>query len=367
MRVLSVMGFAPYWGKTLSPNVLELEEGPTVGGGEEAAIRTAVGLSERGHDVVLYWYGAPGMWRGVEFRSTKAPLYPAIVGEKWDAVVSWSGLRPLEYVQPGAKRLFAQQLNDLGVQGDWNSVDCIVSPSRNHAEMVRQWGWLGPRAVVHNGLDLALYQPATPWHERGYDVGYWSSPDRGLHHLLRAWPLVVKQEPRARLHVFYEIKRYLAMVLGMPLSFFGHRGQELASLIVEAEGDKSVVFHGAVPRRKLARTQRHCRVQCYPFDTFAYCEGFAGAVNQGLAAGCLVMTTPKDALPSLYEGGVHWLKKDTIERDYPEWLAGQIVAGLRGELPEQEARIAAGPRIATKYTWDNAAQEMEAACKGEWF
>ena len=249
------------WGR-YPVDVLDLEHGSTVGGGEEAFIRTAVGLKELGHEVLAYHCGESGVFRGVEFRSTDKPLYPVIVGEHWDAVCAWSGIRPLEYARPGVRRLMFQQLNDLFILGDGNALDCIVSPSLDHARQIKGWGWAGQQAVVHNGLDLELYEGAPDWEERPMHVGYWSSPDRGLHHLLRAWPFVVQKVPEAHLHVFYEVKRYLNLINALPANFYGVRGQTVGRLVLDRMQDPSVTFHGQVPRRELARLQKQCRVDC---------------------------------------------------------------------------------------------------------
>ena len=367
MRILSVCGFSALWGKHLPANLLDLEEGPTCGGGEEAALQTAIGLRALGNDVTLYWYGRPGVYRGVEFRGLDAPMFSVIVGEEWDVIIAWSCIRPLEYAQKRTRRIFSNQLNDLSLLADWSVVDCVVSPSHDHAKRLRTWGWEGRQAVVHNGVDPEVYADAPAWDERPMDVGYWSSPDRGLHHLLRAWPYVVKQEPRARLRVAYEIKRLLDWIRILPASFYGERGQTLGRLVLEASNDPTVEFLGSIPRKKLAKYQRRCRVHCYPLDPFGYVEGFATSIAQGLAAGCFVMSMPMDALPSLYGDGIYWMNElDFMDRDYPRLLAQRIVQGLRGDLPNQDTIRKRGTQIGLSYTWAEAAKQMERACRGEW-
>lgn len=370
LKVLSVLGFSSLWGRDLPANVLDLTEGSrTIGGGEEAGFHTAAGLRALGHEVVLYWYGQPGVWRGVEIRGLQESLYPNIVGEPWDAVISWSSLRALEYAPKGARRLFAQQLNDLGTLGDWNCVDAIVSPSADHAKQLKKWGWYGKAAVVHNGVDIERYDVAPAWGNRPLDVGYWSSPDRGLHHLLRAWPYVTAQEPKAKLHIFYEIKRYLESISKYPISFYGERGQQVARLLLDHAGDPTVVYHGSVTRIELTKVQKQCRVQCTPLETFSYCEGFSCATAQGLAAGCTVVGMPMDALPSLYRDSIHWMDDlDFMDLEYPKKLAGYILRALRNDLPSQTETRSRARQIAAEYDWKLAGKQMEAACRGEnWF
>lgn len=517
MKILCVVGFQPYWGTDLPPNVLDLEEGKSLGGGEENALRVAVGLKALGHDVTLYWYGSSGVWRGVPFHNLSAGgMHKALASEHWDVVAEWSSLRALERAPKGTTRLFVQQLNDLVNIGDWSSVDCVVSPSLNHAQQLPRWGWRNkPYAVVHNGLDIELYKSPvegdasnglydlTEWSRRPMNVGYWSSPDRGLHHVLRAWPLVRNALPDARLHVFYEIERYLAFAV-KTLGPYGDRARLLASLLADAKRDSTITFHGHVPRKKLARTQTQTKVQLYPYDPVDYCEGFChpagtmvltadgekaveqigigdrvlghtgnwravtrtskreysgklfriraeasnaveftddhpvlvvaagefkwlradqikkemwlfsrtvkgaplpdgafalrvravesrpfegpvyaltvdadasyhvgnfavhncGSVNQGIASGALVMTTPKDALPSLYGDSIYWLQPNNGKPGYHEYIAYECVQALKGKVLGQARILADAAKNAARYTWDRAAKEMEAACMG---
>lgn len=393
MKIASICGFSAYWGADLKPDILDATEGKrTVGGGEEAALRTAVELAARGHQVDAWWYGQSGTWRGVKFRSHYDDLHRTLRSTDYDAVVSFSDLRALEWAPKSAhgRRFFAQQLNDLWNVGDWNAVDCIISPAESHGQHLAYWGWKNkPYAVVHNGCDVEQYRggvrlhaagcpartvekapclcaqsvlssPAPAWNERPMDVGYWSSPDRGLHHVLRAWPEVTKAIPSARLHVFYEIDKYLSLVQHA-VGEYGARAQELFPLLVRAKRDPSVIFHGQVPRKVLAPIQLQCRVMCYPYDPTSYCEGFCGSVNQGIAAGCLVMTTPKDALPELYDGVVHWMRESPMQ--FEKTLAPQIVAALRGSLTNQNGILGAAGRW-KPYSWAMAGDQIDRVVRG---
>ncbi len=384
MKITSVLGFTSYWGTDMKPGILEQETGKTVGGGEEAGIRTAVELAARGHDVDLFWCGQPGEWRGVKFHSIVDPLSRWLVENPPDVIIGWSTILPFQFVPKTTLKLFAQQLNDLWAQGHWDTVDAIISPSKNHAQQLAGWGWKNrPWTVVHNGLDPELYgstegdgfqrylnkhgaippQPL-PWRERPLNVGYWSSPDRGLQHLLKVWPDVVKQVPNAKLHVFYEIDKWLGTGAARSAGAYGDRARlMLHTLLPRAKADPSITFHGAVTRKVLARTQVQCRVQCYPYQPVMYCEGFGGAVNQGIAAGCHVLLTPHDAFETLYEGAVTWMPRDPAAMEAV--LAANVVRALTDEK-WSEARVAAAEPLRFKYTWKKAGDEMERAVNRQW-
>lgn len=88
-----------------------------------------------------------------------------------------------------------------------------------------------------------------------------------------------------------------------------------------------------------------------------------GAVNQGIAAGTHVLTTPHDALPSLYGNAVSYLPGDAIEMQ--NVLAPTIVRALTDEAWSL-ARVKQAKPNRFKYTWESATQEMLRAVKGEW-
>lgn len=374
MRVACVSGFAAYWDR-YPVDILDRVEGQTVGGGEENFLQCTVGLASLGHDVEAWHCGEAGVWRGVKFNDSAAPLFNRLVEEHWDVVAAWSTLRPLEWAPKGARRLYIQQLNDLIEPGEWSKVDCVVSPSYNHTLQLPNWGWREKHcAVVHNGLDSKEYgevdgvarthqgpRQIKPWRERGLNVGYWSSPDRGLHHLLKAWPAVLHAVPGAKLHIFYELDRLLANAQGCP-GPLGDRIRLLASLLPAAKADSSITFHGQVPRHKLRATQIECRVMCYPLVPISWTEGFCGSVNQGIAAGCHVLATPQDALPSLYNGAITWLPlgPENINRELSEYL----VKALTDEA-WSEAQVAKARPHRFNFTWERAAKEFEKACAGE--
>ena len=362
MKILYYSGFHPYWG-AYSPDVLERED-CMIGGGEAAFLMTAAALADRGHEVLALHPGREGSWRGVQFRDRSCYEQVLLADQEWDAVVSWTDPRPLcsPAVPAGAARLLPQQLNDLaaGVDG----VDAVISPSWTHAEFLkREYGVVDTKFYVcHSGVTCE-YKQAFVW-PRDPIVGYWSSPDRGLIHLLRVWPKVKKAVPKARLWVFYEIRKWLEMSRGA----YGYRTPYQGWYTYQAEAVNrlltdcaafGVELFGAIPRKKLAKYQQLCRVWCYPLDNGAgMVEGFSVATLEALAAGCWPITSPVDALPEIYADAVcDWVLRGNVAE-----LEAKLIERLL-HPPEQEAFLGKNLAVAAKYTWAKAGKQMEFAIK----
>jgi glycosyltransferase involved in cell wall biosynthesis len=331
-----------------------------VGGGETAALQTAFGLAKRGHTVAYCGCCRPGQYRGVTFGRFR-DFYRWYLTDDWDAVVAWSVARPLRVVKPGCLRVVAQQLNDLGFEyGWWRYVDLVVSPSQTHADYLRRewvdpYGVAVPFAVVHNGVDPLLYPIVPPLKARPMVVGYWSSPDRGLHHVLEAWPLVRREVPDAELHVYYEIDRW-ASACHMGMGSHHTRSACLAEYVKEClrRAGPGVKVRGAQHRRHLALDQVRTRVLAYPCDPWTFTEGFSCATAEALTAGVLPVLAPVDALPELYDGSVKWLTSYAKEE-----IAEAVVYGLTRD--EHEYGVKCLHRRGVQYTWDAAAQQMHDA------
>lgn len=276
MKIAYVSGYASWWGR-YPKDVLDADHaGRTVGGGEAGMLASAFELAAAHDEVTVYACAEPGEYRGAVFKPESAFYRDVRDGAEFDALVAWSDPKPLAAAPDGCARLLVQQLNDLLFWPGWErEVDVLVSPSRDHAEYMRRLGWQGAQAVMHNGCAPSQLAPAPLPSTRPLRVGYWSSPDRGLHHLLRAWPRVRREVVGAELHVFYEIDKLFQFVDNQGVSGEAwHRLKTVRDEVLRARADASVVFHGATSRTKLYAAQRQVRVMCYPSDGLGYTEGF---------------------------------------------------------------------------------------------
>ena len=370
MRILYLVGFTDWWGNYPS-DILERDDAGTVGGGEAAALYTAFWLGEHGHEVTYCSVASPGEYRGVRFTPLRDSVGIGLEGD-WDAVVGWGNLAVLNAVGPGPARLFAQQLNDLRAEAGWSAlVDVVVSPSHTHAKLMHALLEDPGRQVVevvYNGFDPALFPWPPPLHprERPMTVGWWSSPDRGLHLLLAAWSRIRSQVPDATLKVFYQVRKYIEIATGAPgrPAFLAH----LLEVLLDRTLHLGVELVDAIPRRVLAKEQAQVRVQAYPCDPDGFTEGFACSINEAMGAGCLPIVRLVDALPELWGDTAVPLEGDPPTGAFLDEIAEKVCWGLTAWSEEPGCTNPWGGKSPTlqdlrdhaeRFTWDSAGEQME--------
>lgn len=356
-----------WWGTQKPPDILDRDDSGSIAGGETYLLETSFGLELAGHDVTVYsTLFKRGKHRGVKFLPFEDYIHARAEGNPVDVVVSHLDPGPLCAAPATAARIFAQQCNDFLFPPEWsNHCDAVVAASSNHAQFLATLGtrgvqcFSGPYEVVHNGCHLERYPSLSdlvPPQKRAPIVAYWSSPDRGLHHLLRAWPFVLRERPDARLRVHYELDRLLNR------RFEGYsqgeaRVFDLRDAVASVRNMPSVEFTGMLSKSKLIQCQLETRVFAYPLDPTQYTEGFGGSVAEAAAAGVLPLIRGVDAFPSVYgrieldrfetetrldtvaSTPVRWIEGNPFSPEFPRQLAEQVVRGLAwsGELSDDGA------------------------------
>jgi len=303
VRILMASGYG-YWG-AWNPN--DLKQGTRqVGGGETAMANIARELAALGNEVITFYdVDKAGRYDGVDYLPTQ--LYqPLVCFMECDVLVAWDAAYLFRFRDRAKRHVLAFQLNDasVGVM-DW-AIDNYFHPSRWHEDRFHN---LYPEISedkqycrITNGIDYGRYL-VDPLPERDlHRVIYSSSPDRGLHHLLRIWPAVRAQDPKAELHVYYDMDKWLDVVeqlesQGRTVSTT-NRGILIRNY--RRDGVEGVIFHGGVGQKDLATAQLSSAVMAYPCDPIAPTEGFSMSILEGIAAGCDTLITDADALPELW-------------------------------------------------------------------
>jgi len=207
------------------------------------------------------------------------------------------------------------------------------------------------------GLDTVARGELPALRDRKHVVSYWSSPDRGLHHLLLIWPNIVKRVPDAELRIFYHPDRFRRDVRGAwHIDEVCWRGQLLDQLMLKKL--PSVKILGVQSRLALARHQAETKVWTYPCDPVSYTEGFGIAAGEAIAAGCYAVARPADALEEAYGEAIEWVRAPVCDADFRARFADAIVKGLLADdVPYKEARL----EVLAQHTWANASENLENA------
>lgn len=307
MRIAMISPYG-YWGRFNPKDLYErTATGIQIGGGETAMLQIARSLAKLGHEVTVFYDTAePSQYSGVDFLPTSMAV-AFLTCRNVDVLVSWDESWTFRYRDTAKIHVLAFQLNSpvVGVF-DW-LIDLYFHPSQWHADMTRDLCPEVPadkqRVRFTNGVDYSRYANTdVPKNLRR--VIYSSSPDRGLHHLLRIWPEVVSQIPDATLHIFYDMSKWLAAEREVKAAggetVTSDRARTLEKQLANLH--PSVHMHGAVDQWRLAEEQLRSGIMAYPCDPIRPTEGFSMSILEGITAGCRVVTTDADALGELWSG-----------------------------------------------------------------
>lgn len=347
MKIAIYAGFYNYWGE-LNPEELFNPNGKQFGGGETAVMNIAFGLASHGHTVYLGAnVGRPFDCLGVRFIPEQT-FVPTVRTIGVDVTVAWDAIQLYRFVLDTKYRVVAFQLNDTEVGVYDYMVDAYFHPSNWHAKRFNELFGVPAKKqypYMTNGTSAILYSVNLP---RRPIVLYCSSPDRGLHHLLRWWPKIKKDRPNAELHIFYDMSRWLQINATVKTNT-SEIATEVSSRLTEFLNDSNmgVVYHGGVSKLKLAVAMGEASVLAYPCDPVSPTEGFSMTILDSWRAGLNVITSDADALGEIWSNkpGITVLPRCTIQDEHV-WIA-HILNAL-DEVPER------GPRnIPNVFYWDH--------------
>lgn len=364
MRVAAVSGLGAVWG-AYTPDVLDRDIGKTVGGGEAAMLETAFGLRELGHDVEVFYPGDPTVYRGVVF-SPLGGAHVAVLSGNYDAVVSWSDPDIIRIAPPTVQRVYAQQLNDMPSDANfWRACDVVVPASATHGRFLARYAPPGADVAwipLYAGVRPERYANAVKWEERGPVVSWWSSPDRGLHHLLSVWSVVKQFVPRAELRIAYHLIRFIEQSRGLlQYQDICWRARLLETLLAKTR-DLDVKILGPIPRQTLAKHQGETKVWAYTFDPVCFTEGLCVSGAEAVAAGTYPLARPADALPEVFGDSIEWVGSESkpADDDFRTEFAERIIKALTAKK-RPERVVEAGQQKIAAYTWRFASQNLERA------
>lgn len=342
------------WGE-LSPEALD--EDRQMGGAEAALVYISRGLAERGHDVTVFHGNNPSE-REYEIQREHAVISHSYRWREadmfnpracYDALILWDDSSVCQYDPCAHTVILSAHCNTQPHIRDHYRISWAVMGSEwQQRVLCQQYRTLsiGRSEVIHLGVDLGYYEEDVETVPNR--IIYCSSPDRGLHHLLRIWPQVREQIPNAELHIFYSF------------GGFDHNKWQMNQYAavwwyVKTHLNQPGVFvHGAVGKQALAREQKKAVLLVYPSDLFVDGETFGMVILECMAAGTPTLISDAAALPGVYGDAAAILPRP-IEDEH--WVAA--IVRLLTEEPLRQTYIERGLEFAREHTWDKAIEAWD--------
>jgi len=326
-------------------------------GSELSCFMFAKEMAKKGHNTSLFIGGGSGEWEGVKIRDISEI---SSIDPTWDVAYSWNEPDLLRQVNANL-RMMNQQLNDFAYcqPGYDESVDVYTSPSQTHMEFLKpQTPSPNKWAVIPNGCDPSQYSAGKKVPGR---VIYASSPDRGLHLLMQAWPRIKKNAPHAHLKIFYNMDYWLSVFVGQEHSIYpdsmeyGYRARYI-DLAFKRFADLGVERVGSVSREEIAQEMSEAEVLAYPCDTARFTEGFSVTTMEACAAGAVPVISSVDALGQIYGSFI-----PTVEAPVKNRLNefADIISRSLNDEKFRNSVIFKAKSLAHKHKWEKLSSDLE--------
>ncbi len=188
-----------------------------------------------------------------------------------------------------------------------------------------------------------------------YRCIYTSSYDRGLDVLLEIWPQVVKEVPKANLHIFY----------GWQLFDLAHKDNPASmmwkSKVVEGMEQESVTHHGRVSQPEIIEEIKKSGLWTYPT--------YFGEINcisaiKAQAHGAIPVVVNYAALKETVQYGVK-VEGDIYDQETKDEYTKQLIAILKDHDRQKEIRPGMMKWAKEKYGWNKIAKNWSDLFKEE--
>lgn len=326
-------------------------------------MRTCQELEKLGHEVWAYTvFTNTGDWK----RLLPADKVPGI-DDSFDAVVSINEPNLLINLPRRPHKVVWQMLNDFSFVrpgfDDWVDHYFGVCPEHT-AHVARQC----PKPEKWSTLGLGCDPDAYSDRRVAGRCVFTSSPDRGLHWLLQAWPEIKARAPEAHLRIFYhwshdaiaEVTEEARTNVGTPyhahILEIAQRCRYIKDNVPKLK-PLGVEWVGSVSRERIAQELSEASVLAYPCDTVAFSEGFSVSILEAHASYTMPVITDADCLGGIYrESGCSMVAMPI--RDRIAEYTDKVVAALRH--PPDLARTRA---FAEERTWAKSVKQLETYLK----
>lgn len=239
-----------------------------LGGSEEAVVYLSKELADLGWKVTVY--ADPGEDRGEVDGVNWLPYYEFNHKDNFNILIGW---RNVAFFDAGFKSkknyLWAHDvLNPQDfTQERLGRLDKIIVLSRAHRQTIPNVP--SSKILISTNGYTEHFPKLKPKNNPKWCI-YTSSYDRGLEHLLKIWPEVVKEVPDAKLHVFYGWKLFEEFYRDNPERM---AWKEKMDKMMEHMG---ITHHGRVPQPEIEKWYKKCGIFAYPSHFYEINCGLPG-------------------------------------------------------------------------------------------
>lgn len=280
---------AYYCGYTEEPWDRSNEE-TGIGGSEEAVLNLSKRWQAAGKQVVVYNNVKGGKQKTDKYGVVWKPFWMFNPRDKYDTIILWRS-PVLADRKLDAKRVLVD-MHDVVDPREFTStrlanIDRVLVKSEYHRGLFRNIpdSKIG---IIGNGIDLEQFSGSEK--RLPQSLIYTSSPDRGLEHLLDAWPKLIKEFPKMTLNIYYGWGVFDSVHKTDPVMMKWKKD------LIKKMDQPGIRVHGRVGHKEIARRMMQTDIYAYPCH---FEEIFAISAAKALAAGCAPVVTKYAALPEV--------------------------------------------------------------------
>ena len=319
-----------------------------VGGSEEAVIYLSKELAKLGWKVVIY--ADPQKEEvidGVEWLSH----YKFNPKDKFNIIVAWRAVSFADLIHD-AKKVYLWT-HDVQQPLEYkkerlDKITKIIALSKAHRKNLPDIP--DDKFIISSNGYHEHYPKLKPKNNPKWCI-WTSSYDRGLENLLNIWPEVVKEVPKAQLHIFYGWQLFKHFYRGNPERMSWMRKMEK---LMQAKG---ITDHGRVPQPEMEKWYKKCGIWTYP--THFYEINCISAIKAQLW-GSVPVVISHAALKETVKYGIkvegEINENVSLTPETEEKYKQALIKALKDEKWQDEQRERMMPWARGKYSWEKIAQ-----------
>ena len=328
-----------------SPKKLEKPGESFLGGSEEAVVYLSKELANLGWKVTVY--ADPGEDAGMVEGVNWLPYYEFNSRDRFNILVGWRSVAFFDGNYRSNKNyLWA---HDVLTPQDFTTerlsrIDKVIVLSAAHRQTIP--GVPDDKIMLSTNGYTEHFPKLKPKNNPKWCI-YTSSYDRGLEHLLRIWPEVIREVPDAKLHIFYGWKLFEEFYKDNPERM---AWKEKMDKMMTAKG---ITHHGRVSQPEIEKWYKKCGVFAYPAHFY---EINCISAFKSELWGAVPVSTSYAALDETVQFGKK-IKGDIYDKETLEEYKNALIYALKHPEWQEEQRKKMMPWAREKYSWANVARQ----------